>query len=177
MNSHLILSLKPTWYTPFLSQYISGRLYLELWEKFNYQDIIAGILSKQDKLHMELPRLIKKVIVKIMFQGGGREKYIHFEIGEHVQMAKNDPEAQIKSSLSDCTCLEKWAWILILKLLEIPNASRESGSLLYYRNIFFLLFSPFFYSPLWTLDHINTYLPPCLDNCSSPSEEVMEFLR
>jgi hypothetical protein len=28
------------------------------------------------------------------------------EIGGHVQMAKGDPEAQTKSSLSDCTWLE-----------------------------------------------------------------------
>jgi hypothetical protein len=36
-----------------------------------------------------------------------REKYTHFEIGGHVQMAKSDPEAQRKSSLSDCTWLER----------------------------------------------------------------------
>jgi hypothetical protein len=29
------------------------------------------------------------------------------EIGGHVQMAKSDPKAQRKSSLSDCTWLEK----------------------------------------------------------------------
>jgi hypothetical protein len=37
----------------------------------------------------------------------GREKYIHYEIGGHVQMAKSDPEVQRKSLLSDCTWLEK----------------------------------------------------------------------
>jgi hypothetical protein len=36
----------------------------------------------------------------------GREKYTDFEIGGHVQMAKSDPEAQRKSSLSDCTWLK-----------------------------------------------------------------------
>jgi hypothetical protein len=36
-----------------------------------------------------------------------REKYTHIEIGGHVQMAKSDPEAQRKSSLSDFTWLEK----------------------------------------------------------------------
>jgi hypothetical protein len=36
-----------------------------------------------------------------------RGKKVHtLEIGGHVQMAKNDPEAQRKSSLSDCTWLE-----------------------------------------------------------------------
>jgi hypothetical protein len=37
----------------------------------------------------------------------GREKYTNFEIGGHVQMAKSDPEAQRKSSLSDGTWLER----------------------------------------------------------------------
>jgi hypothetical protein len=32
MNSHLILSLKPTRSTPFLSQIFGGRLYMELWK-------------------------------------------------------------------------------------------------------------------------------------------------
>jgi hypothetical protein len=33
------------------------------------------MLSKQDKLLMDLPRLVKKVTGKIMFRGGGREKH------------------------------------------------------------------------------------------------------
>jgi hypothetical protein len=37
----------------------------------------------------------------------GREKIHTLEIGGHVEMAKSDPEAQRKSSLSDCTWLEK----------------------------------------------------------------------
>jgi hypothetical protein len=57
------------------------------------------MLSKQDKLLMVLPRLVKKVISR-----RGREKYT-LEIGGHVQMAKSDPEAQRKSSLLDCTWL------------------------------------------------------------------------
>jgi hypothetical protein len=36
----------------------------------------------------------------------GREKYT-LEIGGHVQMARSDPEEQKKSSLSDCTWLER----------------------------------------------------------------------
>jgi hypothetical protein len=36
------------------------------------------MLSKQDKLLMVLPRLVKKVIGKIMlYEGGEREKYTH----------------------------------------------------------------------------------------------------
>jgi hypothetical protein len=56
---------------------------------------------------MVLPRLVKTVIGKIMLQKGERDEHTLFEIGEHVQMAKSDPEAQIKSSLSDCTWLER----------------------------------------------------------------------
>jgi hypothetical protein len=43
----------------------------------------------------------------MLYQGGGEKKIHTLEIGGHVQMAKNDPEAQRKSSLSDCTWLEK----------------------------------------------------------------------
>jgi hypothetical protein len=41
----------------------------------------------------------------VMSSRGG-EKYTYFKIGGHVQMAKSDPEAQRKSSLSDCTWLK-----------------------------------------------------------------------
>jgi hypothetical protein len=69
------------------------------------------MLSKQDKLLMVLLRLVKKVIGKNVISRR-RERKIHtLEIGGHVQMAKSDPEAQRKSSLSDCTWLEKRVWI------------------------------------------------------------------
>jgi hypothetical protein len=72
------------------------------------------MLSKQDKLLMVLPRLVKKVIGKYKSRSGKRK--IHtLEIGGHVQMAKSDPEAQRKSSLSDCTWLENEYGSLILK--------------------------------------------------------------
>jgi hypothetical protein len=57
---------------------------------------------------MVLPRLVKKVIGKIMFFKEGGEKNTHtFEIGGHVQMAKSDPKEQTKSSLLDCIWLER----------------------------------------------------------------------
>jgi hypothetical protein len=65
------------------------------------------MLSKQDKLLMDFPRLVKKVIGKIMLQGGERDEHTCFEISGHVQMAKSDPEAQTNSSLLDCTWLER----------------------------------------------------------------------
>jgi hypothetical protein len=65
------------------------------------------ILSKQDKFIMDLPRLVKKVIEKIILQGEEKDEHTLFEISGHVQMEKSDPEAQTKSSLSDCTWLER----------------------------------------------------------------------
>jgi hypothetical protein len=66
------------------------------------------MLSKQDKLLMVLPRLVKKVIGKNnVISRRGKRKIHTLEIGGHVQMEKSGPEAQRKSSLSDCTWLEK----------------------------------------------------------------------
>jgi hypothetical protein len=65
------------------------------------------MLSKQDKLLMSYRDSSKGHLENNVISRRGREKYIHFEIGGHVQMAKSDPEAQRKSSLSDCTWLEK----------------------------------------------------------------------
>jgi hypothetical protein len=65
------------------------------------------MLSKTRQSSHGLTKTHQKGHWKIMlFQGGG-EKHTHFEIGGHVQMAKSDPEAQRKSSLSDCTWLER----------------------------------------------------------------------
>jgi hypothetical protein len=93
-----------------------------------------------------------------------------------VQMTKSDPEAQTKSSLSDCTWLERWVWVLFLIPLEIPNAFRKSGSLYIYTHFFFslflsslssfflflsflsLFFLSFFFLLPYTLDYISTYL-------------------
>jgi hypothetical protein len=88
----------------------------------------------------------------------GGEKYTHFEIGGHVQMAKSDPETQRKSSLLDCTWLEKRVWILNLETFEIPNALQRTGefTLFYFYEliyiyilfsyIFFLIFFSFLYT-------------------------------
>jgi hypothetical protein len=52
----------------------------------------------------------------------GGEKNTHFEIGGHVHMAQSDLEAQRKSSLLDCTWLERRVSILNLETFEVPNA-------------------------------------------------------
>jgi hypothetical protein len=68
----------------------------------------------------------------MLYQGGEREKYTHFEIGGHVQMAKSDPEAQRKSSLWDCTWLENEYGSFNLEALEFLMHFREPGSSLYF---------------------------------------------
>jgi hypothetical protein len=75
----------------------------------------------------------------------GREKYTHFKIGGHVEMAKSDPEAQRKSSLSDCTWLENEYGSFNLESLKSLMHFRELGSSLYFYfytySYFFLFFS------------------------------------
>jgi hypothetical protein len=89
-----------------------------------------------------------------------------------VQMAKSDPEAQRKSSLSDCTWLENEHGSFNLEALKFLMHFREPGSLLYfyfytYSHIFshiaLSLFLFFICSPLNS--KITSYLPPplCLD--------------
>jgi hypothetical protein len=59
-----------------------------------------------------------------------------------VRMAKNDPEAQRKSSLSDCTWLENEYGSFNLEALKFLMHFREQGSSLYF--ILFLLILIFF---------------------------------
>jgi hypothetical protein len=76
----------------------------------------------------------------MLYQGGEREKYT-LEIGGHVQMAKSDPEAQRKSSLSDCTWLENEYGYFNLEALKFLMHFREPGSSLYfYTYSYFFLF-------------------------------------
>jgi hypothetical protein len=60
-----------------------------------------------------------------------------------VQMAKSDPEAQRKSSLSDCTWLENEYGSFNLEALEFLMHFREPGSSLFFTHthIYFFFFS------------------------------------
>jgi hypothetical protein len=78
----------------------------------------------------------------------GKRKIHTLEMGGHVQMAKSDPEAQRKSSLSDCTWLENEFGSFNLEALKFLMHFREPGSSLYfifilYILIFFSLYSLF----------------------------------
>jgi hypothetical protein len=90
----------------------------------------------------------------------GREKYTHFEIGGHVQMAKGDPEAQRKSCLSDCTWLKRWVWILTFETFEIPNALYRTGEFTLFYFITYILiffFSHIYIFFLYTLFSFSLY--------------------
>jgi hypothetical protein len=74
----------------------------------------------------------------------GKRKIHTLEIGGHVQMAKSDPEAHRKSSLSDCTWLENEYGSFNLEALKFPMHFREPGSsliLFLHILIFFSFFS------------------------------------
>jgi cellulose synthase/poly-beta-1,6-N-acetylglucosamine synthase-like glycosyltransferase len=75
----------------------------------------------------------------------GRRKIHTLEIGGHVQMAKSDPEAQRKSSLSDCTWLENEYGSFNLETLKFLMHFREPGSSLYFYtySYFSFLFSSY----------------------------------
>jgi hypothetical protein len=57
-----------------------------------------------------------------------------------VQMAKSDPEAQRKSSLSDCTWLENGYGSFNLEALKFLMHFREPGSSLYFLFLHILIF-------------------------------------
>jgi hypothetical protein len=91
----------------------------------------------------------------MLYQGGERKIYT-LEIGGHVQMAKSDPEAQRKSSLSDCTWLENEFGSFNLETLKFLMHFREPGVhfilflhilifFLFLIHIFFILIIGFFF--------------------------------
>jgi hypothetical protein len=81
----------------------------------------------------------------------GKRKIHTLEIGGHVQMAKSDPKAQRKSSLSDCTWLEDEYGSFNLESLKSLMHFRELGSSLYFIFISYILifFLFFFFSYIY----------------------------
>jgi cellulose synthase/poly-beta-1,6-N-acetylglucosamine synthase-like glycosyltransferase len=127
----------------------------------------------------------------------GKRKIHTLAIGGNVQMAKSDPEAQRKSSLSDCTWLENEYGsfnLETLKFLMYFSKPRSSLYFYFYTYSYFFLFlilifflfiiiffsfsfsSKFFYL-LPLNSKITLYLPPppCLDDCSSSGKEVIKI--
>jgi hypothetical protein len=68
----------------------------------------------------------------------GKRKRHTLEMSGHVQMAKGDPEAQRKSSLSNCTWLENENGSFNLEALNFLMHFRELGSSLCAYSYFFL---------------------------------------
>jgi hypothetical protein len=98
----------------------------------------------------------------------GKRKVHTLEKGGHVQMVKSDPEAQRKSSLSDCTWLENEYGSFNLEALKFLMHFREPGSSLYFiftQLIFFSFSFSLFLDLLPLNSKITLYLPPppCLD--------------
>jgi hypothetical protein len=69
----------------------------------------------------------------------GKRKIHTLEIGGHVQMAMSDPEAQRKSSLSDCTWLENEFGSFNLESLKFLMHFREPGGSVYFIFISYIL--------------------------------------
>jgi hypothetical protein len=144
--------------------------------------------------------LSKRSLENNVISRRGKRKIHTLEIGGHVQMAKSDPKAQRKSSLSDCTWLENEYGSFNLEALKFLMHFREPGSSFYFifththiislfSHIYIYIFSflytnfflSFFYSSIFFIcsplnSKIALYLPPppCLDVCSSSGKEVIE---
>jgi hypothetical protein len=97
----------------------------------------------------------------------GKRKIHTLEIGGHVQMAKSDPEAQRKSSLSDCTWLENEYGSFNLEALKFLMHFREPGSSLCFiftQLIFFsfshiyILFLSFSFSFIFSFSFSSKFL-------------------
>jgi hypothetical protein len=92
----------------------------------------------------------------------GKRKIHTLEIGGHVQMAKSDPEAQMKSSLSDCTWLENEYGSFNLETLKLLMHFREPGRSLYfifisYILIYFFLFFCFSHTHICVLSLVFSF--------------------
>jgi hypothetical protein len=88
------------------------------------------------------------------------ERKIHtLEKCGHVQMAKSDPEAQRKSSLSDFTWLDNEYGFVNLETLKFLMHFREPGSLFYFILFLYHTYSYifFFFSPFFSHTHISFF--------------------
>jgi hypothetical protein len=83
-------------------------------------------------------------------------------------MAKSDLEAQTKSSLSDCTWLERMSMGLDLEiLLKFPNVAREPESFIIYI-FFFILFFFFPFLNILFLIYIYRHTRQCYSTPNQP---------
>jgi hypothetical protein len=108
INSHLILSLRPIFSTPFpliTFIYVVGFIWSFL-GKFSPTKILLMRCCQNKTSFSWSYRDSSKSSLEINFISRRGKRKVHtLEIGGHVQMAKSDPDAQRKSSLPDCTWL------------------------------------------------------------------------
>jgi hypothetical protein len=80
---------------------------MELWESLVLPRFYKrGVVKTRQASHCLTETRQKRSLENDVKSRRGKRKIHTLEMGGHVQMAKNDPEAQRKSSLSDCTWLE-----------------------------------------------------------------------
>jgi hypothetical protein len=102
-----------------------------------------------------------------------------------VQMAKNDPEAPRKSSLSDCTWLENEHGSSNLETLKFLMHFRESGNSLYFifththifsSLSFFFFFSYSYFSFFLSFSHFFLFLSHNFFICSPLNSKISLYL-
>jgi hypothetical protein len=113
MNSHLILSLKPTCFTSFLSQIFGGSLYMELWESLVLPRYYSwDIINTRQDSH-GLTNTHQKGYWKIMFRGGGREKHTLFRLVDMCKWQRVTPTHKRSPRYRIAHGLERWVCVLI----------------------------------------------------------------
>jgi hypothetical protein len=135
MNSHLILSLKPIYSIPFpliTYMYVAGFIWSFL-GKFSPTKILQmRCCQNKTSFSWSYRHSSKRSFKNNVISRRGKRKIHTLEMGGHVQMAKSDPEAQRKSSLSDRPRLENEYGSFNLKALKFLIHFREPGSSLYF---------------------------------------------
>jgi hypothetical protein len=150
MNSHITLSLWPIYSTPFpliTYIYVAGFIWSFL-GKFSPTKILwMRYCQNKTSFSWSYRDSSKRPLENNVKSRRGKRKIHTLEICGHVQMTKSDPEAQRKSSLSDCTWLENEYGSLNLEALKFLMHFREPGSSLsfIFTQLIFFLFLIYIY--------------------------------
>jgi hypothetical protein len=135
MNSHLILSLEPIYSIPFpliTYMYVAGFIWSFLGKLSPTKILQMRCCQNKTSFSWSYQDSSKRSLENNVISRRGKRKIHTLKMGGHVQMAKSDPEAQRKSSLSDCTWLENEYGSFNLEALKFLMHFREPGSSLYF---------------------------------------------
>jgi hypothetical protein len=142
MNSHLTLSLKPIYSTPFpLITYICGRLYMELWESLVLPRFYKWNVVKTRQAYHGLTETRQKGHWKIMLYQGGEEKNTHTWYRWTCANGKEWSQGIKEVLIIGLHMVGKWVWIFNLEALKFLMHIREPGISLIFTHIFFIIFS------------------------------------